>query len=134
MTTYLFDANVLIALTVVEHEHHERASSWAGGIGRFALCPVVEGALLRFLLRLGEPVASAVAVLDGIHAMTGCEFWSDSLSYRRVGLDHVLGHRQLTDAYLVALAAAHDDALVATFDIGLARAAPASTLLLVTER
>ncbi len=54
MTTYLLDADVLIALTVAEHEHHARTSAWAAGIDRFALCPVVEGALVRFLVRIGE--------------------------------------------------------------------------------
>jgi len=34
VTTHLLDANVLIALTVGEHEHHVRASSWAAGIDR----------------------------------------------------------------------------------------------------
>ena len=46
MTTYLLDANVLIALTVAEHEHHELVSSWAAGGQRIALCPVVEGSLV----------------------------------------------------------------------------------------
>ena len=52
--TYLLDANVLIALTVAEHEHHERASTWAATVNRFAVCPIVEGALVRFLVRTGE--------------------------------------------------------------------------------
>jgi hypothetical protein len=32
LSTYLLDANVLIALTVVEHEHHDRASEWLGQV------------------------------------------------------------------------------------------------------
>ena len=40
VTAYLLDANVLIALTVAEQEHHERASVWAAGIDRFLLCPL----------------------------------------------------------------------------------------------
>jgi predicted nucleic acid-binding protein len=47
VTTYLLDADVLIALTVADHEHHARTSAWAAGITRFAVCPVVEGALVR---------------------------------------------------------------------------------------
>ena len=53
MTVPLLDANVLVALTLAEHVHHERASVWLSGVDRFAVCPVVEGALLRFLLRMG---------------------------------------------------------------------------------
>jgi len=65
VTTHLLDANVLIALTVAEHEHHDRASRWVAGIERFALCPVVEGALVRFLVRVGETPAVPVELLRG---------------------------------------------------------------------
>ena len=36
---YLLDANVLIALTVQEHEHHERATIWASTVDSFAYLP-----------------------------------------------------------------------------------------------
>lgn len=65
MTTYLLDANVLIALTVAEHEHHGRTSTWSAGIERFAVCPVVEGALVRFLIRIGESVRVIVRTPTG---------------------------------------------------------------------
>ncbi|RIQ16363.1 TA system VapC family ribonuclease toxin [Jiangella rhizosphaerae] len=119
MTTYLLDANVLIALTVAEHEHHERASRWAAGIDRFAVCPIVEGALIRFLIRLGEATHSAAAVLREVRGMSRCEFWPDSLSYRDASLDHVRGPRQVTDAYLASLASANGGVL-ATLDEALA--------------
>ena len=106
MTAYLLDANVLIALTVAEHEHHRRASSWVSGIDGFALCPVVEGALVRFLVRIGETPAVATQLLRAVHDVPGCEFWPDSVSYANADLGHVRGHRQVTDAYLVALAGA----------------------------
>ena len=69
MTAYLLDANVLIALTVAEHEHHARASNWMAGIDRFALCPVVEGALVRFLVRIGERASVAATLLRHVHAL-----------------------------------------------------------------
>jgi uncharacterized protein len=96
VTTYLLDANVLIALTVAEHEHHDRASTWAAGIEYFAVGPVVEGALVRFLARTGETPSVATALLRAVHALPGCEFWPDSLSYADAGLGHVHGHRQVT--------------------------------------
>jgi toxin-antitoxin system PIN domain toxin len=127
--TYLLDANVLIALTVEEHEHHERSTDWMAGVDRFAVCPLVEGALVRFLLRLGESATTAVDVLRRIRGLRSYEFWPDSISYAGVGLDHVIGYRQVTDAYLVSLARANGAAL-ATLDQGLARSLPEHTLLL----
>ncbi len=129
MTTYLLDANVLIALTVAEHEHHERAATWAAGIERFALCPVVEGALVRFLVRVGESIAVAAQLLRAIHAVPRCEFWPDALSYDSADLGHVRGHRQVTDAYLTSLAVDRHGVL-ATLDEGLNRDRPDATLLL----
>lgn len=129
MSIHLLDANVLIALTVAEHEHHARASAWAAGLDRFAVCPVVEGALLRFLVRVGESAAVATEVLRAVHAMPGCEFWPDSLSYVDARVGHVRGHRQVTDAYLASLAASRAGASLATLDEGLAEQLPELTHL-----
>lgn len=128
MTTHLLDANVLIALTVAEHEHHDRAAAWAAD-HHFALCPIVEGALVRFLVRIGESHGTATAVLTALHASGRCDFWPDSLSYADTDLRHVTGHRQVADAYLVALADSRD-AKLATFDRRLAVAAPTTVELL----
>lgn len=129
MTTHLLDANVLIALTVAEHEHHGRASTWAATVDRFAVCPVVEGALVRFLVRIGESAAVAQAVLRAVHALPGCAFWPDALSYVDTDLRHVRGHRQVTDAHLVSMTAGRDDSVLATLDEGLARSVPDHVLL-----
>lgn len=118
MTTHLLDANVLIALTIREHEHHERASEWLAAAGEFAVSPVVEGALVRFLLRTGESGATARAVLDRVRAHPKCGFWPDDASYLDAGLPGLRGHRQVTDAYLAA-SARRRDALLATLDVGL---------------
>lgn len=126
---YLLDANVLIALTIAEHEHHRRVSTWLSAIDRVALCPIVEGALIRFLVRAGEAVGAAREVLRLMHANPRCEFWPDFVSYADADLDHVRGHRQVTDAYLTALVAARDGSLLATLDEGLVRDRPDVTLL-----
>jgi uncharacterized protein len=127
VTTHLLDANVLIALTVSEHEHHDRASDWLANVPAFALCPVVEGALLRFVLRMGESTATGAALLGRIRAHPRCEFWPDDISYRDVDMADLHGHRQVTDAYLADLAAAHGGRL-ATFDRALTALRPAVTL------
>lgn len=127
MTTYLLDANVLIALTVAEHEHHDRASDWLAGVPAFAVCPVVEGALMRFVLRMGESITTTTALLESVRAHPRCHFWPDDISYRDVALTDLHGHRQVTDAYLAELATAHGGQL-ATFDQALSMLRPASTL------
>lgn len=64
----LLDANILIALTVRAHEHHDRNAIWSSGTSSMALCPVVEGALIRFFVRMGESHAEAAAVLRTVRA------------------------------------------------------------------
>lgn len=130
MTTFLLDANVLIALTAREHVHHERVTRWAAAdVERFALCPITEGAWLRFAVRLGASMTEARQALRLVHNRAGYEFWPDSLSYVDANLDHVRGHRQVTDAYLASLAGSRADSKLATLDEGLAKAQPELTVL-----
>lgn len=130
MTTYLLDANVLIALTVEEHEHHARVAAWMRGVDRVALCPIVEGSLVRFLVRIGESVSVVSEVLRLLHANPNCEFWPDSVTYAQADLSGVHGHRQVTDAYLVALVASRPEARLATLDRALAQLRPDLTALI----
>lgn len=129
MSRYLLDANVLIALSVAEHVHHDEAARWFATVSHAAICPLVEGALVRYLVRVGVPATSVQSFLRALHADTRIEFWTDDLSYVDVRLDHVTGHRQVTDAYLAALAVHHDGRL-ATFDRALAESVPAAVLLI----
>lgn len=132
MSVHLLDANLLIALVVADHEYHARASAWVRTVEQVALCPVVEGALVRYLVRIGESATVATALLRGVHALPTCTAWPDSLSYVDVDVDltHVQGHRQVTDAYLVSLAVSRG-ARLATFDEGLARTVPGSVDLVL---
>ena len=129
MTPHLLDANVLIALAVEEHDHHDRVSRWASGVDRFALCPIAEGALIRYLIRIGEQLATATELLARMRAMPGVDFWPDSISYAEVDLSVVRGHSQVTDAYLVGLATANAG-ILATLDEGLAQEWPDAAFLL----
>jgi len=130
MSTFLLDANVLIALSVREHEHHDLASDWLAGVDRFAICPMVEGALVRFLLRMGESPATCAAVLAGVRSSPRCLFWPDDISYVDVELAALRGHRQVTDSYLATLARGKEARLV-TFDRALAGAYSDCTLLIL---
>lgn len=118
--TALLDANLLIALTIDEHVHHDVVQDWFVSCTEpFATCPSTQGALVRFLLRHGASSPEAVDVVRGLYAHDAHEFWPDRLGYADIDLRGVVGHRQVTDAYLAALARSHDGRL-ATLDRGLA--------------
>ena len=123
--THLLDGNVLVALVTPAHVHHEAAHRWRtqAGTGSFATCPVTQGTLVRLAVQQGATTAAARAVLSALSSHPDHDFWSDDLSYLDVDLSRVLGHRQVTDAYLAGLARVHD-ARLATFDAGLAGAHP----------
>lgn len=53
----------------------------------------------------------------------------DSVTYAEADLEGVRGHRQVTDAYLVALAASRRGARLATLDRALAQMHPEATAL-----
>jgi len=118
--TVLLDANVLIAAVVTEHVHHDVVEDWF--IGRsepFSTCPLTQGALVRFLLRAGATARDSLEIIDGLYAADGHEFWADALGYGDVDMRGVVGHRQVTDAYLAGLARSRGGRLV-TLDRGLA--------------
>ena len=121
-TGYLLDANVFIALVVKEHVHHDVARKWyRRHRPALYLCPIVEGALMRLLVRRGHAAADGQAVLQQFYNNDRHEFVADSLSYLDVDVSSVIGHQQVTDAYLAGLA--RDlDVKVVTFDAGLQQA------------
>lgn len=130
--THLLDSNVLIALAVGDHVHHRAATVWwTTAAGPFATCPITQGALLRLLLRQGMGSSTAVQVLRALTGHGRHRFWPDGIGYGEVDLSHVLGHGQVTDAYLVALARGQN-ARLATFDQGLAQDAPDVVTLIPT--
>ncbi len=119
--TVLLDANVLIALLVGEHIHHAAAEDWFLGLDEtFATCPVTQGSLIRFLIREGQPAAAARAVLEATTSDPRHDYWPDDVSYVDVPVQGIVGHRQVTDAYLAQLTRAHRSRL-ATFDRALAK-------------
>lgn len=118
--TVLLDANALIALTVSDHVHHDLAENWFTQRSEpFATCPVTQGALVRFLLRAGGTAHQALDVVRALRAADGHEFWPDGLGYDDIDMRGVVGHRQVTDAYLAGLTRSRGGRL-ATFDRALA--------------
>jgi uncharacterized protein len=128
VSTALLDLNILTALLWPAHEHHDAAHRWFGSRedARWATCPLTQLGFVRLVASPGfsrdalSPLA-AVALLHDNLSHKGHEFWSENLQVPAVvkGLESaVQGHRQLTDAYLLALAARRRGVL-ATFDRGL---------------
>ena len=113
------DANVLVALIVSDHVHHDAAENWFAGVDdSFATCPITQGSLVRLLMRGGQSAEDAHAVLTALTGNSRHQFWPDSVSFTDFALRGVIGHRQVTDAYLAQLARANSGTL-ATFDRGL---------------
>ena len=118
---YLLDANVLIALLTPDHTLHTKARDWFGAGLPFASCPITQGALIRFHMRWSpRPSAPAAKLLlQAVCQHKLHQFWADDLPYTELPERGVSGYRQVTDAYLAALAEAHGGVL-ATLDEALA--------------
>jgi len=128
----LLDVNVLVALFDPVHTHHEAAHKWFDPHRRagWATCPLTENGLVRVISNPSYPgrrttVQDAIQRLAHFRKGSDYTFWPDSASLcdgRLIRPPHLLGHRQLTDVYLLALAVTHGGQL-ATFDRGIPLAA-----------
>ncbi len=124
MTATLLDANVIIALSYDGHAHHEHAARWLGTHeDQFATCAITQGALIRFLVRSGATAGEATQILESLTTSPHHEFWPADFPFAAPMLRGVIGHRQVTDAYLAEMALRRG-AKVATFDLGLAALHP----------
>ena len=130
--TALLDANVLIALVVTDHVHHDATAEWLSAFdAEFATCPITQGSLVRFLVRAGQSAGAARDIVSAIEKANRHEFWPDSVSFADVEVGGVVGHRQVTDAYLAQLARSREGKL-ATLDSGLAHLHSDVALLIPT--
>lgn len=128
MALHLLDVNALIALGWDHHQHHDTMVGWfkRNAAGGWATSAISQAGFVRVL---SQPTVSksTFSILE----------WSDSLArvlshpaHRLVPLDFafsdvlasctggVVGHRQITDAYLLTTAARHGARLL-TFDSGI---------------
>lgn len=106
-TVWLLDGNVLAALALAEHTHHERALHWFDAqSSAFATCAITEGTLLRLHLQYSPrpDAAAAWATLRSISEHPDHVFWDDAFSYLEIDPASLIGHRQVTDAWLAQLA------------------------------
>ncbi len=122
--TVLLDSSVLIAAAFQGHVHNGAADGWLGRVDEsWATCPITQGAVLRAALRSDYTAPDAQELLAQITTSDRHEFWADDIGFDTVGMTGVVGHRQVTDAYLAQLAR-HNRGRVATFDKGMAALHP----------
>jgi len=127
----LLDVNALIALVDSDHVGHEAVQKWFMKRHRagWATCPVTENGMVRVLSQPAYPSgqrtpAEVVQVLNVLKTAfeSSYEFWADDLSIADDSLfDSTLiaGTHQVSDVYLLGLAARHKGTMV-SFDRSLA--------------
>lgn len=128
---YLLDVNVLVALLWPNHMHHGAVIRWFGidGHQQFATCPLTELGFARLSCNpsaVGKAItlSTALETLAGVSRMPNHRFLSEAAQLHPTLLPiaaYVVGHRQVSDAYLIALARLHG-AKLATLDARIKRA------------
>ena len=109
------DVNVLIAIAESRSDQ-----GWA-------TCPITESGFMRISANasvVGDPVRpdESAALLVDLRSVGSHQFWVDDIEPCTSSLfprDRLIGHRQVTDAHLLALARRHGGS-VATLDRGVA--------------
>ncbi len=122
----LLDASFLIALFDSNHAFNKRAQAWwnTEHSRGWASCPLTENAVFRVMSNPNYDPDNRTTLDDSIDQFrefvlrSDHKFFGDTLSFRDGAIfdtQHILGFRQLTDVYLLALATLNNGRLV-TFD------------------
>lgn len=114
MNGYLLDVNALVALFWPAHESHGHVQRWFARNAKagWATCPFTQAATVRIL---SNPAFSpdALTVEEATDMVSSSlehpnhRFWPDSISFKQAVepfRGHIIGHQQVTDAYLLGLA------------------------------
>jgi hypothetical protein len=121
---YLLDVNTLIALSWPGHLFHRSAQQWFGRHASkgWATCPIVEAGFVRivsnpaFSVRAVTPKEAWQALRSNLKHPAH-QFWPDEIPVADVlaKFEHwIVGHKQVTDAYLLGLAMYHRGTLATT--------------------
>lgn len=124
----LLDVNVLIALTRATDTAHSVCSEWFARSESqgWASCPLTQAGYVRVLSSPAYSenalsVAEAMSQLEQHIAHTSHRFWAADLELPQIWgyfPGRLRGHRQITDAYLLALAI-HREGVLVTRDRGI---------------
>lgn len=116
MSRALLDVNVLLALLDSDHVEHRRARAWleANIEGGWASCAITQNGFVRIISqpRYPSPIppAAAIELLERAVSEPFHEYWPCDVSIldsRTFDRTRIHGPRQVTDSYLLALAARH---------------------------
>jgi toxin-antitoxin system PIN domain toxin len=129
MKGYLLDTNLLIALFWPSHDRHALAVKWftRHRSKGWATCPFTQAGFVRIVSnpafsRDAVQPREAIQVLSANMGGADHQFWPDELPIASaVGFAGVrlIGHQQVTDAYLLGLAI-NRGGVLATLDKGIA--------------
>jgi uncharacterized protein len=129
--TYLLDVNVLLALFWREHEDHVAVRAWFdASVESWASAPITQLGFVRVLSLTSVSKgfvspSEAMRLLDRNLTNPRHVFWPADIEFVqpvRSTCQTLIGSKQVTDAYLVALAGRHGGRL-ATMDRGIAELA-----------
>lgn len=124
----LLDVNVLVALAEPGHQDYRKAQNWFDTLsgGSLGVCPLTEAGFVRVttnsVYRPGpRTLSQATAILQIWKSLPGYWYWEMDQSWVTLTApfaSRIVGHRLVSDAYLLGLAIEEDGVLV-TFDRGL---------------
>ena len=123
MGLWLLDVNMLLAWLWPKHQFHADTLKWiAPNLGKgWATCPLTETGFLRVVSNpVFSPLAPALSEARKLLQLQlrpelGHTFWPADLGHTTADFDYlhrVLGHQQITDAYLLGLAIRNHGCLV----------------------
>jgi toxin-antitoxin system PIN domain toxin len=125
---FLLDVNVLLALSLPNHQHHRTAMDWFDRGQQWATTPITEAGYIRLLINprvAGYEIAPAQAIsaLATMRQLAGHAFVPDnsSLAETMINVGSLAGSAQVTDYHLINLAAING-LVFGTFDGSLSRA------------
>jgi toxin-antitoxin system PIN domain toxin len=130
----LLDVNALLALLWENHVFHARMAQWfTGNENRgWATCPITEQGFVRIVcnpayMKPAPGIRSALDLLQKTtESSTNHHFWADDLPLSALSSPirrRLQGPKQITDAYLLALAV-HRKGILVTFDYRMETLAP----------
>jgi uncharacterized protein len=131
--THLLDVNVLIALLWPAHKAHEKTQRWFADNAHngWATCPFTQAGFVRIvsnpvLSRRSPSPKDALTILTGSLEHPAHRFWTEDIGVPEalaISGQRLVGHQQVTDAYLLGLAL-HKKGKLATLDSSLPELLP----------